>query len=79
MNTMKEYVPALFDTPADQQVSVSLDIGIIPRGYPDAGQWVVTIQALPLPSRKDAEVIARALKDVIGSRLNLTFKEQNTQ
>lgn len=72
---MPDYVSALFDTPRDQHVSVSLDVGIIPPGYPDAGKFVVTIQALPLPDRKSAEVIARALKDAIGARLALRFEE----
>ena len=52
-----------------------LDIGIIPAGYPDAGKFVVTIQALPLPDRRSADVIARALKEAIGSRLALKFEE----
>lgn len=72
---MPDYLQALFDTPKDQHVSVTLDIGIIPNGYPDAGDWVVTIQALPLPDRQTADRIARALKEAIGSRLNLTFEE----
>lgn len=75
MSETRNYVPALFDTPADQQVSVSLDIGIIPQGYPDAGQYVVTIQALPLPTVKEARVIALAMKEALGSRLALNFKE----
>jgi hypothetical protein len=70
-----EYLPALFDTPKDQHVSISLDIGIIPNGYPDAGKYVVTIQALPLPTRKNAEVIADVLKEAIGSRLGVRFDE----
>jgi hypothetical protein len=72
---MPDYLQALFDTPKDQYLSVTLDVGIIPSGYPDAGKFVVTIQALPLPDRHSAEVIARALKEVIGSRLDLKFEE----
>ena len=72
---MTEYRPVLYDSPPDQQVSVSLDIGIIPKGYPDAGKYVVTIQALPLPDRKSADVIARALREAIGSRLGVRFDE----
>ena len=74
---MAELVTPLWDTPKDQQVSVSLDIGIIPKGYPGAGQHVVTIQAWPIPRRQDADRIANAMREAIGSRLQISFEKQN--
>ncbi len=73
MSSERNYLPALFDTPSGQHVSVSLDIGIIPVGYPDAGKYVVTLQALPLHNRKDADEIARAMREAIESRLGVRF------
>jgi hypothetical protein len=69
----QEYTPALYDTPRDQHVSVSLDIGIIPRGIMHGGQYIVTIQAHPFVNRRDAQAVADALKEAIGSRLGLRF------
>lgn len=63
--------PALFDTSTDHQVSISLDIGIIPQGYPNVGQWIVTIQAHPLPDQRAANQVALMLKDAIEARLQI--------
>lgn len=71
--------PALYDTDPLSQVSVSLDIGIIPTGYPNAGQWIVTIQAHPLPGRKAAETVAIALKEAIEARLQIRLAKEGTQ
>jgi hypothetical protein len=68
---MAELITPLFDTPSDQQVSISLDIGIIPRGYPGQGKFVITIQAHPLPDRRTANTIAEALKEAINARLGV--------
>jgi hypothetical protein len=65
-----------FDTPKDSQVSVSLDIGIVPAGYPGAGQHIITIQAWPIPRRDEAEKIAAAMREAIGSRLQISFERQ---
>jgi len=75
MSNIIEYKPALYDTPADQQVSFTLDIGVIPRGIPHAGKFVVTIQALPLPDRKSADVVAEALVAVINDRLGVKMSK----
>ncbi len=74
---MAELIRPKFDTPADSQVSVSLDIGLVPKGYPHAGQWIITIQAWPLPDRKSADTIAKAMREAIGSRLAIKFEEQS--
>lgn len=71
-----ELITPLYDTPKDQQVSVSLDIGIVPKGYPGAGQHIVTIQAWPIPNRQDAQAIADALREAIGSRLHIDLQRQ---
>jgi len=68
--------PAAWDTPKDQQVSVSLDVGIVPNGYPGAGQHIITIQAWPIPQRRDAERIAAVMREAIGSRLQIRFERQ---
>jgi hypothetical protein len=73
---MGELITSLFDTPTDQQVSVSLDIGIIPPGYPGAGKFVITIQAHPLPTRKQADQIAAALREAINARLGIRMDKQ---
>lgn len=65
-----------WDTPKDQQVSVSLDIGIVPTGYPGVGQYIITVQAWPIPRREDAEKIAAAMREAIGSRLQISFEKQ---
>jgi hypothetical protein len=74
---MGELITPLFDTPRDQQVSVSLDIGIVPPGYPNAGKLIITIQAWPLPDRKSADVIAAALREALGSRLGIKMEKQS--
>lgn len=66
-----------WDTPRDQQVSVSLDIGIVPAGYTGAGQHIITIQAWPIPDRRGAERIAAAMREAIGSRLQISFERQS--
>ena len=68
--------PAEWDTPKDSQVSVSLDIGIVPTGYHGAGQHIITIQAWPIPRREEAEKIAAAMREAIGSRLQISFERQ---
>lgn len=73
---MTELIVPKFDTAPDQQVSVSLDIGIVPQGYPGAGKYIVTIQAWPLPDRKSAQVTADALREAIDSRLGIKMKAQ---
>jgi len=70
---MKDYVPALWDTAPDAQVSVSLDIGIIPRDFEHGGQYVVTLQALPFAKLVDAQRIADAIREAVGSRLGVRF------
>ena len=71
---MGELITPKFDTPATQQVSISLDIGVIPYGYPNAGKYVITIQAHPLPTLKEADVIAAALREAINSRLGIRME-----
>src|SRR6516165_312735 len=56
--SMKDYVPAMWDTAPDAQVSVSLDIGIIPQAFEHGGQYVVSLQALPFKKLVDAQRIA---------------------
>jgi hypothetical protein len=71
---MGELITPVFDTPSDAAVSISLDIGIIPAGYPGAGKYVITIQAHPLPTRREADVIAAALREAINSRLGIRME-----
>lgn len=71
--------PAIFDTPADAQVSVSLDIGIIPPGYPGAGKYIVSLQAHPLPDRKSAEVTMQAIREAVSARLGIKLNLTTTQ
>jgi hypothetical protein len=73
---MSNLIVPMWDSPKDQQVSVSLDIGIVPKGYPGAGQYIITIQAWPIPERRDAERIATAMREAIGSRLQISFERQ---
>jgi hypothetical protein len=73
---MGDLITSLFDTPRDQQVSVSLDIGIVPPGYPGQGKFIITIQAWPLPTRKNAETIAEAMREALGSRLGIKMERQ---
>jgi hypothetical protein len=68
--------PAQFDTPTDQEVSISLDVGAIPFGYPGAGRFVVTVQAHPLPDRKSADILAKAMLEALNSRLGIRMKAQ---
>jgi hypothetical protein len=74
---MGELIIPKFDTPSDSQVSISLDIGIVPKGYPNAGQYIITIQAWPLPDRSSADRIAKAMREAIGSRLGVKLEEQS--
>jgi len=76
-NTNRELIVPQWDTPKDSQVSVSLDIRIVPAGYPGAGQHIITCQFWPIPSRKEAEVIAAAIREAIGSRLQISFEQQH--
>lgn len=73
---MGELIIPQWDTPKDQQVSVSLDIGVVPQGYTGAGQYIITIQAWPIPNKRDAETIASAMREAIGSRLQISFERQ---
>lgn len=73
---MADLIIPQFDTPATQDVSISLDVGIIPTGYPGAGKFIVTIQAHPFAKQKDAQVIADALRDAINSRLGIRMEKQ---
>lgn len=73
---MGELIKPKFDTAPDQQVSVSLDIGVVPLDYPGAGKYIVTIQAWPLPDRRAAETIADALVEAISARLGIKMKPQ---
>lgn len=73
---MAELIRPKFDTPADSQVSVSLDVGIVPSGYPFAGQYIITAQAWPFRNRRDADIVAKALREAIGSRLGVKLEEQ---
>ena len=65
-----------YDTPSDSQVSVSLDVGIVPKGYTGAGKYIITIQAWPIPTRREADIIAQSMREAIGSRLGLKFVKQ---
>ena len=71
---MADLIVPQFDTAPDQQVSISLDIGIVPRGITGAGKYIVTIQAWPLPDRKSAQVTADALVEAINARLGIKMK-----
>ena len=68
--------PAAWDTPKDQQVSVSLDVGIVPDGYPGAGQYIITAQLWPIPSRSQAEEIEKAVREALQSRLGIKMEKQ---
>lgn len=69
--------PALWDTPGDSEVSVSLDIGVIPHGSAiGGGKHIITIQVWPLPDRKTADTIADALREAIGARLGVKMQKQ---
>lgn len=72
----KELRPVLWDTNRESEVSVSLDIGVIPVGYPGAGRFIITIQAHPIDTRANAERIAAAMREAIGSRLGITLERQ---
>jgi hypothetical protein len=75
---MREYKPALLDTAPDSQISISLDLGIIPQGFPDAGQYVITLQALPFRHKHHAEAVMESIRDAVSSRLGIRFgKGQN--
>lgn len=65
-----------FDTPSDSQVSISIDVGIVPKGCPGATKYIITIQAWPLTTRRDADIIAQAMREAIGSRLGISFFKQ---
>lgn len=65
-----------WDTNKNQQVSVSLDIGKVPAGYPGAGQYIITIQAWPIPNQREADIIAKAMREAIGSRLQISLERQ---
>lgn len=68
--------PAIFDTAADSQVSVSLDIGVIPPGYPGAGKFIVSLQIHPLPDRKAAEVTMQAVREAVATKLGVKLTLQ---
>lgn len=68
--------PALWDSSPGNQCSVSVDVGLIPPGYPNAGRWIVTIQAHPLPDRKAADVTAQAMAEALNARLGIKLKLQ---
>lgn len=74
---MGELITPLWDTPKDQQVSVSLDIGLVPAGYPGAGKYVITIQAWPIDTHREAKAIADAMREALGSRLGIKFEAQS--
>jgi hypothetical protein len=76
---MAELIRPLYDTPTGQQVSVSLDVGIIPQDYPHAGRYIVTIQAWPLPTMREAQMIAAALREAINARLGIKMELQDGQ
>lgn len=71
MTNPREYIPSLYDTRSDSRVSISLDSGIIPAGYPDAGDWVVTLQVFPLPDKRYADELMTILKEIVESRLGV--------
>lgn len=64
------------DDPKPQK-TVSLDIGLIPDGFPGAGEYVVTLQVHPFPAEKDAEDVANAVRDAINSKLGVLLLKQN--
>jgi len=70
--------PALFDTPSDAQVSVSVDMGIIPPGFPGAGQYVITAQVHPIRRQAEAQIILQAVKEAVESRLQVKMRMDNT-
>jgi hypothetical protein len=57
--------------PRDQQVAITLDIGEVPRPHEYAGQFVITIQAAPIPNIQQARTLAKAMKEALGSRLSI--------
>ena len=67
-------ITAKFDTDPTEQCSVSLDYGRIPFGYPNAGDFVVTLQIHPLPDEKAARVTAEAVAQAVGSRLGVKIR-----
>jgi len=73
----RELITPQWDTPSDSQCSISLDIGIVEKGYPHAGQWIITIQAWPIPTQREANQIAAAMREAIGSRLAIKFDAQD--
>lgn len=74
---MGELIIPQFDTAPDHQVSVSLDVGVIPLGYPSAGKFVVTLQAWPFPDRKSAQITCDAIREAVNSRLGIKMKATN--
>ena len=76
---MSSLIRPRYDTPTDQQVSVSLDVGIIPANYPHAGRYIVTIQAWPLPTKREADVIAEALRRAVNAGLGVNMQLQDGQ
>jgi hypothetical protein len=76
MSKQSSLVTPLWDTPKDQEVSVSMDIGIVPPGYPGAGKHVITVQLWPIANIKEAEILARAVREALQSRLGVTMERQ---
>lgn len=74
---MAELITPLYDTPTDSQVSVSVDVGIIPRDYPHSGRYIVTLQAWPIHNRPDAERICRAIVEAVNARLGIRMTVQD--
>jgi len=74
---MGALITPLFDTARDQQVSISLDIGVIPVGFPNPGKFIITFQAHPLPDRKAAQVLCNALREAIESKLGVKMGDAN--
>ena len=76
---MADYRPVLYDTATDSQLSISLDIGKIPEGYPDRGQWVITLQAMPFRHLHHAQAVCEAIRDAVQSRLGIRFGEKQNR
>jgi len=74
---MVELIKPLYDTPSDSQCSISVDVGIIPRDYPHAGKYMVTLQAWPLASFSEARTIAQAVVEAVNARLGISMRLQD--
>jgi len=73
---MGELIIPRWDTSKDQEISISVDIGVVPAGYPGAGQFIITAQLWPIAKRGDAEKLEAAVREAISARLGIKLVRQ---